>query len=104
MSNSLDSEIVGPDLGPNCLPWLSAGDTGRQRVKGSTCISKMVSYTFKLPFISKLSDHLGSRTHPCYVQTPVIMKSVIKKFSCTILNTITIGHPPDTPKFSKFDQ
>ena len=37
MSNSLDSDqarrIVGPDLGPNCLPKLSADDTGRQRVK-----------------------------------------------------------------------
>ena len=28
MSNSLD-----PDLGQNCLPRLSADDTGRQRVK-----------------------------------------------------------------------
>ena len=25
-------EIVGPDLGPNCFPRLSADDTGRQRV------------------------------------------------------------------------
>ena len=37
MSNSLDPDqarrIVGPDLGPNCLPKLSADDTGRQRVK-----------------------------------------------------------------------
>ena len=37
MTNSLDSDqarrIVGPDLGPNCLPRLSADDTGRQRVK-----------------------------------------------------------------------
>ena len=36
MSNSLDPDqarrIVGPDLGPNCLPRLSADDTGRQRV------------------------------------------------------------------------
>ena len=36
MSNSLDPDqarrIVGPDLGPNCLPKLSADDTGRQRV------------------------------------------------------------------------
>ena len=38
MSNSLDPDqarrIVGPDLGPNCLPRISADDTGRQRVKG----------------------------------------------------------------------
>ena len=37
MSNSLDPDqarqFVGPDLGPNCLPRLSADDTGRQRVK-----------------------------------------------------------------------
>ena len=36
MSNSLDPDharrIVGPDLDPNCLPRLSADDTGRQRV------------------------------------------------------------------------
>ena len=36
MSNSLDPDqarrIVGPDLGPNCLPRLSADDTSRQRV------------------------------------------------------------------------
>ena len=35
MSNSLDPDqarrIVWPDLGPNCLPRLSADDTGRQR-------------------------------------------------------------------------
>ena len=43
MSNSLDPDqarqFVGPDLGPNCLPRLSADDTGRQRVKplASTC-------------------------------------------------------------------
>ena len=37
MSNSFDPDQaqrnVGPDLGPNCLPRLSADDTGRQRVK-----------------------------------------------------------------------
>ena len=32
MSNSLDP-VVGPDLGPNCLPRSSADDIGRQRVK-----------------------------------------------------------------------
>ena len=36
MSNSLDPDqarrFVGPDLGPNCLPRLSADNTGRQRV------------------------------------------------------------------------
>ena len=44
MSNSLDPDqarrfvdqarrFVGPDLGPNCLPRLTADVTGRQRVK-----------------------------------------------------------------------
>ena len=33
MSNILDPDrFIGPDLGPNCLPRLSADDTGRQRV------------------------------------------------------------------------
>ena len=37
MSNSLDPDqarqYVRPDQGPNCLPRLSADNTGRQRVK-----------------------------------------------------------------------
>ena len=40
MSNSLGpdqaGQFVGPDLGPNCLPRLSADDTGKQRVN-SVC-------------------------------------------------------------------
>ena len=36
LSNSLDPDQarqnVGPDLGPNCMPRLSADDTSRQRV------------------------------------------------------------------------
>ena len=36
MSNSLDPDqaqrVVGPDLGPNCLPRLTADVTGRQRI------------------------------------------------------------------------
>ena len=44
MSNSLDPDqarrIVGPDLGPNCLPRLSADDTGRQRVKALKALSE----------------------------------------------------------------
>ena len=39
MSNSLDPDqarrFVGPDLGPNCLPRLSADDTDRQRFKAA---------------------------------------------------------------------
>ena len=46
MSNSLDPDqarrFVGPDLGPNCLPRLTADVTGRQRVK-----------PFKTPFTVK---------------------------------------------------
>ena len=41
MSNSLDLDqarrFVGPDLGPNCLPRLTADDTGRQRVEDFFC-------------------------------------------------------------------
>ena len=38
MSNILDPDqarqLVGPDLGPNCLQRLSADDTSRQKVNG----------------------------------------------------------------------
>ena len=33
VSNSLDPDQVGPDLGPTCLQRLSADITSRQRVK-----------------------------------------------------------------------
>ena len=40
MSNSLDTDqdrhSVGPDLGPNCLQWLSAGNKS-QLAKSSGC-------------------------------------------------------------------
>ena len=51
MSNTLDPDqarrFVGPDLGPNCLPRLSADDTGRQRVN-SGYFDIMSSLNFKL--------------------------------------------------------
>ena len=34
VSNSLDLDQVGPELGPNCLQSLSADDTSIQRVTG----------------------------------------------------------------------
>ena len=61
MSNSLDPDqagqiqarpFVGPDLGPNCLPRLSADDNGRQRVKEqqlSLAVERIVLSTGKLP-------------------------------------------------------
>ena len=30
--------IVGPDIGPNCLPRLSADDTGKQKVNASDTV------------------------------------------------------------------
>ena len=45
VSNSLDLDqarhFVGPDLGPNCLPRLSADGTSRQRVKVGVDFRKM---------------------------------------------------------------
>ena len=42
MSNSLDPDqarrFIRPDLGPNCLPRLSADDTGRQRFNCSLSV------------------------------------------------------------------
>ena len=67
MSNSLDPDqarrFVGPDLGPNCLPRLSADDTGRPRVKFNLdtnhiylCMAKKESHkgwlSFYYPIIS----------------------------------------------------
>ena len=50
MSNSLDPErFVGPDLGPNCLPRLSADDTGRQKVN----ICSVVAFLFFIGFTVK---------------------------------------------------
>ena len=47
MSNSLDPDqarrFVGPDLGPKCLPRLSADGTGRQRVKLGTSATLVLS-------------------------------------------------------------
>ena len=61
MSNSLDPDqarrIVGPDLGPNCLPRLSADVTGRQRVK--------FPKTWRLEVVSQM--------RPC-ILTPNIQK------------------------------
>ena len=53
MSNSLDPDqarrFVGPDLGPNCLPMLSADDTARQRVKAADNTAWMLDrYTFSV--------------------------------------------------------
>ena len=52
MSNSLDPDqarqFVGPDLGPNCLPRLSADDTGRQRVKVHTVIQQCIDVQVSL--------------------------------------------------------
>ena len=53
MSNSLDPDqarrFVGPDLGPNCLPKLSADGTGRQKVKGFVIMSMYYVYAVFLP-------------------------------------------------------
>ena len=67
MSNSLDPDqarrFVGPDLGPNCLPRISADDTGRQRVKGhrkeigKICRQIQTSHDKFLSDIRILCDH-----------------------------------------------
>ena len=33
--------FVGPDLGPNCLQWLSEGDTSKQRVRVSVVLGNV---------------------------------------------------------------
>ena len=54
MSNSLDTErFVGPDLGPNCLPRLSADDTGRQKVNMTAQLSVLLLFLFFIGFTVK---------------------------------------------------
>ena len=58
MSNSLDPDqarrFVGLDLGPNCLPRLSADDTGRQRVKFFLQIAELPESFSKLSKLKTL--------------------------------------------------
>ena len=68
MSNSLDPDqvrqIVGPDLGPNCLPKLSADDTGRQRVTPKSAISYGMSfyqYLTALVYIETFLVHIPDK-------------------------------------------
>ena len=62
MSNSLDPDqarrIVGPDLGPNCLPRLSADDTGRQRVKQMLDLHVVSNYL--LFILEEQSDQMSA--------------------------------------------
>ena len=56
MSNSLDPDqagrFVGPDLGPNCLPRLSADDTGSQRVNQPLALFTLV--TMPVVYLTKV--------------------------------------------------
>ena len=53
MSNSLDPDQVGPDLGTSCLPRLSADDTGRQRVITVPIVGNAVNLASQLQYMSK---------------------------------------------------
>ena len=64
MSNSLDPDqarrFVGPDLGPNCLPSLSADDTGRQRVKANLESFRIMYYgQCKVAYNSQEKDYFA---------------------------------------------
>ena len=58
MSNSLDPDqarqFVGPDLGPNCLPSLSADDTGRQRVNQIVMVISKINSLVVYLFFTKM--------------------------------------------------
>ena len=69
MSNSLDPDqarrFVGPDLGPNCLPRLTADVTGR-RVKAKTlrllCVSQIV---FSSQSVKAVSNQVFNKVTSC---------------------------------------
>ena len=67
MSNSLDPDqarrFVGPDLGPNCLPRLSADVTGKQRVMGKSiihCVGLNISFVLFL-FLFRLNSPVNKK-------------------------------------------
>ena len=70
MSNSLDPDLarqfVGPDLGPNCLPKLSADDTGRQRVKKELQKEQMEWQTVKTLIRLLLQDFKVTYSLDCH--------------------------------------
>ena len=51
--------LVGPDLGQNCLPKLSADYTGRQRVKGLIISKALNLYENKNGNFAKETDTSG---------------------------------------------
>ena len=82
MSNSLDPDlarrIVEYDLGPNCLPRLSADDTGRQRLKNPANQKTIFS-----SLIDRL-EHFGN--HKPHNQRKTIKASLIT--DCQVLSKI----------------
>ena len=74
MSNSfMDPDqarrFVGPDLGPNCLPRLSADDTGRQRVNDMFSNINLLGYLNRLRGVrwpSGLVSDSGARSQTVY--------------------------------------
>ena len=58
--NSLDSDQAQPDLGPNCLQWISADATCRHIVK---CINVLESCHSKSYFMN--CDGTSESQHTC---------------------------------------
>ena len=92
MSNSL--RFVGPDLGPNCLPKLSADDTGIQRVKpyfeDSLCTFSLKSWfeCFKsgmelLNFDLKFKLVLNFQEIVCIYNKYALVKPAFEELMCT---------------------
>ena len=70
MSNSLDPDqvrrIVGPDLGPNCLPRLSADNIGRQRVKDYGSEINLSLVYISPPFLDWVHPYVPFLAQPYY--------------------------------------
>ena len=82
MSNSLDTDhaqrFVMPDLGPNCLKWLSVGNTSNQRVNLSLSLTALPAY------------------RPCHEKTCLLGCDMVKfNLACSVTETsynIGISH------------
>ena len=97
VSNSLDPDqtrhFVGPDLGPNCLQMLSAGDTSRQRVNNLSelLIWMSISCVIVTPLIYPFKPSVLFVGHRQTVQTQIRrrkMRRLIRAFTVYSQNVL----------------
>ena len=84
-SNSLDPDqarhFVGPDLGPNYLQRLSAGDRSRQRVNIGFCVLVSLSTNKRLQYKHSLISYIQEEyTHKMKIPSSFIYPSYMLNY------------------------